>query len=140
MNLSIRTHRVGKMYYTPHFFILCKGENAGKPMTTPCPNCFVAEFENEVEKDHAYWVCFGLWQGKIFHRSLVGSVIPFLRVKETKDILINAIARHDCQSPEFRRTIFKLRQINALEENILRQASLLKQAKISIGRLLYKTN
>ena len=31
----------------PHFFILNKGNNSGKPLLAPCPNCFVIIAENQ---------------------------------------------------------------------------------------------
>ena len=59
-----------------HFFILSKGLNAGKPLTEPCPNCFVFHAETEQEKDFyigLYSACGKLinlkftWLARLFH-------------------------------------------------------------------------
>jgi hypothetical protein len=68
----------------PHFFILCKGNNSGKPLLSPCPNCFVISFQSETEKEQAYWLLFCLWQSKTFYPYLRGSVIPFIILRDMK--------------------------------------------------------
>ena len=49
---EIKTHQIGRTYSNPHFFILNKGLNSGKPLTLPCPNCFVIISKNEADKKH----------------------------------------------------------------------------------------
>lgn len=46
----IKTHRASLTYSEPHFFILNKGLNSGKPLNNPCPNCFVCITTDEVLK------------------------------------------------------------------------------------------
>lgn len=46
---KIKTHRPGENYLTPHFFILKKGNNAGRPSHCPFNNSFVV-FANSLEK------------------------------------------------------------------------------------------
>jgi len=58
---KIKTYSKGQSISKHHFFILSKGLNAGKPLTEPCPNCFVFHAENEQEKDFYYWLVFCLW-------------------------------------------------------------------------------
>ena len=40
-NFKMITYRPEGVYKDPHFFILNKGLNSGKPLKKPCPNCFV---------------------------------------------------------------------------------------------------
>jgi len=40
-NFKMITYRQEGVYKGPHFFILNKGLNSGKPLKKPCPNCFV---------------------------------------------------------------------------------------------------
>jgi len=68
----------------PHFFILNKGNNSGKPLSAPCPNCFVIQFQNETEKEQVYWLMYSLWQSKAFYPFLRGSVIPFVVLRDVK--------------------------------------------------------
>ena len=72
----------------PHFFILNKGNNSGKPLLAPCPNCFVIQCENESEKEQIYWLSYSLWQSKAFYPLLRGSVIPFVISRDVKSCLL----------------------------------------------------
>ena len=66
-SFSIKSHRPGVVYNMPHFFILNKGNNSGKPLLSPCPNCFVIQFQSEEEKEQIYWLSYSLWQSKAFY-------------------------------------------------------------------------
>lgn len=81
-NYIVKTHKKGISYLKPHLFILNKGLNSGKPQKYPFTNCFVVIFENEEDCESIYWITYSLWQSKFWHRNLVGSVIPFLRIKD----------------------------------------------------------
>ena len=82
MKNRITCYSAGQQLPGIHFFILSKGLNAGKPLDTACPNCFVFSCKSEEEKDKYFWICYGLWQSNHFRVHLVGSVIPFLRKSE----------------------------------------------------------
>ena len=60
----------------PHFFILCKGLNSGKPLSEPCPNCFICICQSEQEKENLYWILFALWQGRRFHQVCAVRLFP----------------------------------------------------------------
>lgn len=79
-NYIIKTHKKDTIYTKPHLFILNKGLNSGKPNKEPFTNSFVVIFENEQDCESIYWITYSLWQSKFWHRNLVGSVIPFLRI------------------------------------------------------------
>lgn len=81
-NYIIKTHKKDTFYAKPHMFILNKGLNSGKPNKEPFTNSFVVIFENEQDCENIYWITFSLWQSKFWHRNLVGSVIPFLRITD----------------------------------------------------------
>lgn len=81
-NFIIKTHRQDTLYKKPSLFILNKGMNSGKPQRTPFANSFVVIFENEEDCENIYWVTYSLWKSKFWHRNLVGSVIPFLRMAD----------------------------------------------------------
>lgn len=83
-NFIIKTHTKGNVYKNEHFFIQNKGLNSGKPLNEPCANCFVIVFSSSEERESHYWTAFSLWKSKFWHRLLVGSVIPFLRLPEFK--------------------------------------------------------
>lgn len=58
MQLLIKTYHPKHTYPHHHFFILSKGNNAGKPLDQPCPNCFVVITNCPSEKQRLYWLCF----------------------------------------------------------------------------------
>ncbi len=88
MSIRIQSYN-RKQEVKPHsFYALSKGLNSGKPLPSPCANCFVVSVENEDERNRLYWLCFSLWQANAFHPLLAGSVIPFIRIKDFKTTLL----------------------------------------------------
>jgi hypothetical protein len=81
-NFIVKTHRKDTLYNKPHLFILNKGLNSGKPSKEPFTNSFVVIFQNEEDCESIFWITYSLWQSKFWHRNLVGSVIPFLRIRD----------------------------------------------------------
>ena len=83
-NFIIKTHQKGTIYSKPHLFLLNKGMNSGKPQKEPFTNSFVVIFELEHDYENLYFVAYSLWKTNFWHQHLVGSVIPFLRLKDFK--------------------------------------------------------
>ncbi len=77
---QIKTHQIGRTYTAPHFFILNKGLNNGKPLDEPCPNCFVIIATTKAKRESLYYLCLSLKVGKFFAYYLKGSVIPFIGI------------------------------------------------------------
>jgi hypothetical protein len=92
--------------YTPHitcyqsaataqscftFYILSKGNNAGQPNLTPWVNSFAVHCPNSEALDFYFWLCYSLWQTGRFKSFLRGSVIPFITIHESRQ-LINQVA------------------------------------------------
>ena len=73
-SFRIKTHRLESSYQQPHFFILNKGLNSGKPLNNACPNCFVCLTDNQ---ETGFLLALLDCGGKIIHYLLKGSVIPF---------------------------------------------------------------
>ena len=49
--IFIKTHQPGANYAKPHFFVLSKGLNSGKPSNEPFTNSFVLVFQTEAQKE-----------------------------------------------------------------------------------------
>ena len=79
---ELKTHKTGKTYTQPHFFILNKGLNSGKPLLNPCPNCFVVITQTESEKNRLFQISAILQISGFYKVSLKGSVIPFISIKD----------------------------------------------------------
>ena len=119
----------------PHFFILNKGNNSGKPLSAPCPNCFVIQFQNEIEKEQVYWLMYSLWQSKAFYPFLRGSVIPFVVIRDVKSCLIDALDKVDENPAQFEKAVVALRSLEAMEKQNKQNLLLISQAK---RKLFYK--
>ncbi len=108
-----------------HFFILAKGNNAGKPSLTPWANSFTAITSTQEMRDFYYWLTFGLYKAKsfkIYHR---GSVIPFINIGEVKKVIDPAAKAIYPQWQEYK--------------IILKQLELLEQRKNNLAQILKST-
>lgn len=132
MQTLIKTHKMNRTYQGDHFFILSKGNNAGRPMDKPCPNCFVVISKCPNEKQILYWLCFGLWQGRYFENHLVGSVIPFLRLPELKSIIGETRSKIDSRMIEYEKAVNMLNKLHECRQRIFTQLQLIEQAKKSL--------
>jgi hypothetical protein len=128
-NFKLKTHKQDRLYSQPHFFILNRGLNSGKPLENPCPNCFVCLCTTEEEKEQLYWLLFGLWQGKSFHPYLVGSVIPLVRIGDVADLISFAKKRMTANAAKFAKNIHTIRQVNEHSKLIKKQLETISQLK-----------
>ncbi|MCW3094093.1 MAG: hypothetical protein JWP81_5162 [Ferruginibacter sp.] len=88
MPLSIRCYHPSQQLFPDiQFFILSKGNNAGKPCSRPLVNSFVATANNKEMRDFYYWLTYGLHKAQAFKLVNRGSVIPFVNIGETRDII-----------------------------------------------------
>ena len=114
------------------FFILNKGMNSGKPMEHPCPNCFTFNAADQTEKDHYYWLCFGLWQSKSLHPYLTGSVIPFIRLHDLNQAISQASEKAQASPANFLKTVEALKILDQHEKQYHRNLLLISEAKKAI--------
>ena len=99
----------------PHFFILNKGNNSGKPLVSPCPNCFVIQFSNEDEKEQVYWLLFCFWQSNGFCQYLRGSVIPFIVLRDIKSCIQENLDKATINPAQFQKMVTSFQSINKIE-------------------------
>ncbi len=126
---KIKCHIIGKRYQQPHFFILSRGKNSGKPLTEYCANCFVFIAENEDEKWHYFNLCYALWQCKYFHRLLVGSVIEFIRIDEFAIALHHVNINISQNKTDYLKQLDYIHQLNKHEDVLRNQIKLIHQVK-----------
>jgi len=123
---------MGRTYNLPHFFILSKGLNSGRPMNQPCPNCFVITTGSKQTRESLFYLCLSLKRGKYFHYYLKGSVIPFICISDAKKVINTALQNN--QEQQWKIKVEKLKKINAFEENLKQQLATIKQLKIALLR------
>jgi len=129
---KITTYSPDQKRSTFAFFILNKGMNSGKPMEHPCSNCFTFNASSQEEKDHFYWICFGLWQSRSFHQHLIGSVIPFIRLHELSQVINKASEKAQASPANFQKTVEALKILNQHEKQYHRNLLLISEAKKAI--------
>ena len=113
----------------PHFFILNKGNNSGKPLLTPCPNCFVIQFNNTEDKEQVYWLLFCLWQSKAFYQYLRGSVIPFIVLRDIKSCIQENLVKAAKKSDQFQKLVSSFQSINKIENQLKQNLKAIEKAK-----------
>ena len=129
---EIKTHQPGRTYATPHFFILNKGLNSGKPLENPCPNCFVIIATTKAKRESLYYLCLSLKVGQFFAFYLKGSVIPFICISDAKKVIHTALQNYEAQ--QWQMKVEKLKKITAFEENLKQQLATISKLKIALLR------
>lgn len=127
--MFIKTHKLNQVISKPHFFILSKGNNSGKPLDAASPNCFVCICKTEEEKQQLYWLFYGLWQGSFFHPFLTGSVISFIRLDDLKKVAAMTLEKITANQEQFNKNISMLQLLDDKSKVIMEQIKLIKQAK-----------
>ena len=113
----------------PHFFILCKGNNSGKPLLSPCPNCFVIQFLCEEEKEQVYWLLYSLWQSRTFYPFLRGSVIPFILLRDVKSCINDYLDKSQKSPEQFKKLIVSFQSMNQIESQLMQNLKAIDKAK-----------
>ena len=72
----------------PHvFYILCKGENAGKPALKPWVNSFAVICSNQQYFDFYFWLVWGLFKSNKFKVHLRGTAVPFVNLDDVRCVI-----------------------------------------------------
>ncbi len=100
------------------FYALSKGLNSGKPLDSPCPNCFVISCPNTEELEVYRSLLFGLWQTKSFHQFLIGSVIPYIRIGAFKNFVFEKASHLKGKEKVFKNDIRRVKTLEQRERHI----------------------
>ena len=126
---TVKSATAKSEFKNPHFWVLCKGLNSGKPLSMPCANSFVVEAETEELKESLYWISFALWRGRAFHPYLIGSVIPFIRIGDYKQLICEKLEVVMRNPAEFAETVKKLHLIELKEKQFKENLQLIQELK-----------
>lgn len=129
---SLKTYSPKAQINEPHFYILCKGNNSGKPLTEPCPNCFVLTAKSEEDKQFFYSLCFGLWKAKSFEYFLKGSVIPFITIGDCKQAINTGLEQAKTDLKGFNKSVKALEILEQQEKKYKETLLLINDAKRAI--------
>lgn len=133
-NFEIKTHIVGRTYSKPHFFILNKGLNSGRPQEKPCPNCYVITVFTEEERNTLFYLCYSLHLGRYFEPFLKGSVILFITINDCLKLLKTAHLKHLSNENKSKNNLNKVKFIEEKEQNLKEQLKLINQLKVAFIR------
>ena len=114
------------------FFILNKGMNSGKPLENPCPNCFTFNAKSQEEKDHYFWLCFGLWQSKSLTPYLTGTLIPLKPLSDLSQVINQASEKAQVNPSAFQKTVEALKILDMHEKQYHQNLLLISEAKKAI--------
>jgi hypothetical protein len=132
-NFKLTSYNPNATYPPIRFYVLNKGLNSGKPLLDPCPNCFVCICSCEEEKENLYWIFFALWQSHKFRHELIGSVIPFIRKKETINLVKAAALKNENRPEIFNKAVQVLKGINEKDLHFQDLARTLKLVKMALA-------
>lgn len=135
---KIKTHAIGRQYDQPHFFILSKGYNAGKPLPEYCANCFVFLADDETDRDFHFHLFLGLWELKYFKPYLVGSIIEYIRIGDLVDIAEETINAINAGERTFMDVAPMLRQIEVHKAKLQQQINYLMQLRQALFKSVLK--
>lgn len=129
---KIKTHKSGKTYNQPHFFILNKGLNSGKPFKHYVCNSFVFLADDKNERDFYYFMLQGIWELRLLRPYLKGTAIEFVRLGDVIDVLEQVLNSVNSGSRSFYDVQNSLAQIEALQTNLQTQLTCLMQLRKSL--------
>ena len=125
----LKSYNPKKEIRNPHFFILNKGNNSGKPLLSPCPNCFSIQFNCNQDKEQVFWLLFCLWQSNAFYPFLRGSVIPFIVLRDIKSCINENLNRAASKPAQFQEMIESFQAINKVENQLKQNLKAIDKAK-----------
>lgn len=126
---NVLTHQPQRTITQPHFFILSKGKNAGKPLKESCPNCFVITVKTEEETENLYWIAYTLWKANFWHQYLIGSVILFIRITTFKSYFRDEVLRAYRQHQKHLEFVNRIRQLEALQNHYSKTVEQIEKLK-----------
>lgn len=135
ISFKLLSYRNGITSELPHFFILNKGYNSGKPLINPCPNCFMVICANDEEKQILFNLVFMLFKAKKFYSIHKGSVIVFIAIKEVSSLIKEAVKSYQNNKTEFEKSSKLISIISEREKQILEELNKLKLIEQSLCNL-----
>ncbi|MBW8360091.1 MAG: hypothetical protein K0M63_09880 [Weeksellaceae bacterium] len=136
---KVRTYAVHRPTPEQAIFILNRGQNAGRPLREPCPNCFIIYCSTPEEVETVYWTFYALWKNGFFHPYLCGSIIEMLRLCELKKLLQQFIQPGIAKATRNPEMIHKIKSTWELEQKLQQQSELISKLRASLIQKYYFT-
>ncbi len=78
------------------FYVQAKGNKAGRPLASPIPNCWAVYSD----LPHLEQIAYSIYKSRLLDPMRIGSVIPFIRLREYRSVLLMAARLHDAYDPK----------------------------------------
>jgi hypothetical protein len=98
-------------------------------LSEPCPNCFVATFQDDEGAEDMKNIVFSLWKVKFWHKHLIGSVIPYIRIKDFDKILTQKAAEMMEDFEAHKRNIAAMKALEQQEKKYLKNLVLINDMR-----------
>ncbi|QTV04780.1 DUF6943 family protein [Faecalibacter bovis] len=130
MNLPEIKHYSAKVEIQSNdLFALSKGLNVGKPLEEPCPNCFVIRCTNWKQKETYKAILYAAWKTNAFDNYLYGSVIPFIRIQDFKNVVTEKAKKAFNNYRRFETDFKRYLELEKYEASIAKQLQLIRELK-----------
>lgn len=110
-----------------NFYIQSKGLHAGRPLRAPIPNCFVCNTSIPFLFERIY----SMYVGRYFEPIICGSVVPFIRIDETREVINTAL---DQQPTTCEKELETINKIDCLLKNMQEQLAQYKAIQKTLCR------
>ena len=117
----IRCYQANALQQPFVFFILSKGENAGKPSLQPWSNSFAVICQNHQYLNFYYWLVYGLFKTDKFKTRHRGSVIPFVNKDDIRDLIRELAPTVFPHWAKFQELVKMLEKIESFKSNLSQQ-------------------
>lgn len=111
------------------FYIQSHGLHAGRPLKKPIRNCFAVW----TKTPNAYEICTCLWIAKKYEYFIIGSVIPFIRLFEIKELLTKEFSKS-----YHLKSLKQLENVMSVELRLTAQTQHLKSLKIAYAQAIIR--
>lgn len=116
------------------FYIQSHGNNAGRPLRKPIPNCW----EVRTTRSADYEILYIVFESRILKNFIVGSVIPFIRLNDYKNIIFPILENSVHDNHIINTHYLQIRKIEAQEQQQEKIKKLLRELKRSISIETFK--
>ena len=117
----IRCYQANALQQPFVFYILSKGENAGKPSLQPWVNSFAVICPNHQYLNFYYWLVYGLFKAGKFKTRHRGSVIPLIYADDARDLIRELAPTVFPHWSKFQDLVKTLDKIESFKSNLARQ-------------------
>lgn len=116
------------------FYIQNKGNNSGRPLKKPIPNCWEVRTKRSVDFEILYIV----FESRILENFIIGSVIPYIRLYDYKKIITPILQNAIQENRIINEHYLQIRKIEKQIEHQEKIKNLMKQMKKTVSNEVYK--